>query len=87
MMVLTQRPNLFIMIEKGLAVLLRRLGLHFAQVGDTVDYHGPRAAYFISTDQILCGMKEGLQTLYDYVYNSLEVRALQFGVDLSDETR
>jgi N-acyl amino acid synthase of PEP-CTERM/exosortase system len=84
LMVLAQRLNIFIMAANWLVILLRRLGLDFVQVGDTIDYHGSRAAYFITADRVLQGMKGELREIYGYIHTNLEACARQAGIDLSD---
>lgn len=84
MIVLTQRQNLFIMIEAALAVLLRRMGLKFLQVGKTIDYHGRRTAHFITAEQVLQGMKGTLQDIFDGIHHRLEQESRTMLTDLSD---
>lgn len=43
----TNRHHSFVMIEPALARILRRIGIHFIQIGDTVDYNGLRAPYYL----------------------------------------
>lgn len=83
LMVISDRPSLFIMVESWLAVLLRRMGLDFVQVGEKIDYHGPRAAYFITVEQMLRGMKGDLRQLYGFVYTSLKADADKINLDLT----
>ncbi len=83
LMVLSDRPNLFIMVERWLATLLRRVGLDFVQVGEEVEYHGPRAAYFVDIEQMLRGMKGDLREIYGFVYSSLKTDVAQNGLDLT----
>lgn len=83
MMVLSQRPNLFIMVEQWLAILLRRLGLAFEQIGEVTNYHGSRAAYYIHVDQMLQGMKGDLRNIYHFVYSSLSDEVIKSKVDFT----
>lgn len=83
LMVISDRPNLFIMVEGWLAALLKRVGLDFVQVGEEIDYHGPRAAYFIEVEQMLRGMKGDLRQIYDFVYSSLKADADQTNLDFT----
>ena len=68
---LEQRRNVFAMMEPFLPRLLKRAGLEFIQVGKTIDYHGERAAYFITTDSALSGMKPELRALYEIVKSTM----------------
>jgi N-acyl-L-homoserine lactone synthetase len=36
----------YAIMTKGLFILLKKLGIHFQQIGDPVDYHGIRTPYF-----------------------------------------
>jgi N-acyl amino acid synthase of PEP-CTERM/exosortase system len=83
MAILVRRPNVFIIAEDWLAILLKRLGLDFVRVGDTVDYHGPRAAFFISAEQALRDMKGELREIYGHIHASLEAEACQEGIPLN----
>lgn len=83
LMVVTQRPNLFIMVETWLATLLKRLGLSFVQIGESIDYHGPRAPYFITVEDMLHGMKGDLRAIYDFVHTAIEAYAKQTRLDLT----
>lgn len=84
LLILTQRQNLFVMVEPRLAKRLQATGLPFVQIGDLLDYHGPRAAHYVTIQQILNGMHGELRELYSYVYDSLKADAMQTGFDLSN---
>jgi N-acyl amino acid synthase of PEP-CTERM/exosortase system len=84
LMLLAERPNLFIMVENWLARLLRRVGLDFTQVGKVIDYHGPRAAFHITAEQMIGGMKGELREIYSFVHGSLSTEAKHIELDLSD---
>lgn len=43
----SNRYHSFVMIEPALARILRRIGIHFIQIGDTIDYNGLRAPYYL----------------------------------------
>jgi N-acyl amino acid synthase of PEP-CTERM/exosortase system len=68
---LTNRRNVFAMMEPFLPRLLNRVGIRFQQVGRVIDYHGQRAPYFITTDSALEGMKPDFRGLYEKVRRSL----------------
>lgn len=67
MVVVSGRYHVYAIMEPRLARLLRRSGLAFKQVGDLVEYHGPRAAYHISIDEALQGIHGPLQEFYQLV--------------------
>lgn len=67
----TGRRNVFAMMEPFLPRLLARSGIKFERAGEDMDYHGTRAAYFITTQAALEGMKPELRALYDRVQNQL----------------
>jgi len=74
LMELTQRQDLFIMVEPKLAIRMRQLGLPFKQVGASIEYHGARAAYHVTTGEMLNGMRGILLELYNHVYNILKIK-------------
>ncbi|MFO1429718.1 MAG: PEP-CTERM/exosortase system-associated acyltransferase [Candidatus Competibacteraceae bacterium] len=80
---LTQRKDVFVMVEPRLAGRLQGAGLPFIQVGDLLDYHGDRAPYYIHTDSALENMKEELRALYDFVYENLKADVDQAGINLA----
>jgi N-acyl amino acid synthase of PEP-CTERM/exosortase system len=80
-MVLSERCHLFVMIEKWLSRLLRRLGLRFEQIGEFMDYHGPRAPHHLTAQQMLQGMRGELKEIYDLVYQSLADEIAKSGLD------
>lgn len=60
--------GVFAMMEPRLARHLRRFGFEFQQAGEVVDYHGERAAFYISRDQLfrhldaeMYGLLEGIR--------------------------
>lgn len=83
LMVLAQQSNLFVMMEMRLARLLQRSGLNFTQVGHPMDYHGIRAAFFITIDQVLSGMKGEMRDMYDFIYRDLEAEVTHARLNLS----
>lgn len=72
LMVLTGRSDAFVMVEPRLARRLQMVGLPFVQVGDLIEYHGPRAAYYVPVQGVLDNIQGELRYLYDFVYNNLE---------------
>jgi N-acyl amino acid synthase of PEP-CTERM/exosortase system len=70
---LTDRPNMFAMMEPFFPRLLHRIGYDFIKVGANISYHGNRAAYFVETDSVLLNLSPALYELYKSIRNSLEV--------------
>jgi len=69
---ITGRTNVFMMMEPFLPRLLERSGIKVTRAGQDIDYHGIRAAYFITTNYALAGMRPDLRGLYDAVYEQVE---------------
>lgn len=70
---LTGRSNNFAMMEPRLVRLLKRSsGFDFTQIGDLVDYHGWRAAFHITTENMLKNMHPHLNALYQLVLRTLK---------------
>ena len=61
----------FAMMEPCLARLLRRFEIDFNQIGDVVDYHGPRGPFFISREKILSGFTSEIQSLIEVIYQQI----------------
>ncbi|ABI55505.1 PEP-CTERM/exosortase system-associated acyltransferase [Alkalilimnicola ehrlichii MLHE-1] len=68
---LTGKHHVFAMMEPRLARLLSRSGLVFVQVGDVLDYHGLRAAFYIHRDNAVRELKQSA------MLNRLYQRALE----------
>jgi len=68
---LSQKTNVFAMMEPFLPRLLKRSGIIFERVGLDMDYHGIRAPYFIKTQSALDNMRPDLKALYDWVYEQV----------------
>ncbi|MDP2716298.1 PEP-CTERM/exosortase system-associated acyltransferase [Rheinheimera sp.] len=43
----SKRHHVFVMIEPALARVLKRIGIHFQQIGDVIHFNGKRAPYYI----------------------------------------
>ncbi|MCX2981273.1 PEP-CTERM/exosortase system-associated acyltransferase [Halieaceae bacterium IMCC14734] len=65
---ITGRTNVFAMMEPFLPRLLRRSGITVHRAGSDIDYHGTRAAYFATTEEVLAGMNPELKALYDAIH-------------------
>lgn len=73
---LTDRTRIYTMMEANLPRLLRRAGILMQQAGDTMEYHGQRSAYFITTDFALDNMREDLRVMYDAIYGRLAFNSI-----------
>ncbi|MGR2739359.1 PEP-CTERM/exosortase system-associated acyltransferase [Billgrantia sp. Q4P2] len=68
---LSGRRHVFSMMEPRFARLLKISGLKFRQVGDIIDYCGPRAAYYIDQHQAERDLKSSLRPLYRHIKSTL----------------
>ena len=68
---LTHRPHVFAMMEHRLAKLLSRSGFNFTKVGETIEFHGKRSAYYINQRSAEEEMNSELAPLYLYVQQQL----------------
>lgn len=65
------RQHIFAVMEPFLPRLMDKIGIRFQKVGKDMDYHGLRAPYFITTQQMLTGMLPEYHQLYQWVRNSI----------------
>lgn len=63
--------GVFAMMELRLARHLTRYGIKFTQVGTVVDYHGPRAPFYISRSDLLGGLRPDARELLEVVTDDL----------------
>ena len=68
---LSNRPQIYGMMESNLPRLLRRSGLLVQQAGDYMDYHGQRAPFYLSTELALDNMRDDLLGLYQTIHDRL----------------
>ncbi len=68
---LSNKTNMFAMMEPFLPRLLNRSGLFFQKVGETIDYHGIRIPYFLTTQSAVNNIRPELIDLYQWVYKKL----------------
>jgi len=68
---LSQKTNVFAMMEPFLPRMMKRSGIIFEKVGFDMDYRGIRAPYFIQTESALTHMQSDLRDLYDWIYRQL----------------
>lgn len=59
-------------MERGLQLLLRRMGFHFKPVGPTVDYYGPVIPYIARIEEIERAVYERRRAVFDYWMDGLE---------------
>lgn len=65
-MALYQLQRLFVMMELLLARRLRGVGFPFAPVGEAVDYHGWRATYHVTVDDIFTSIRGEMRKIYRF---------------------
>lgn len=68
---LAGRPHAFAMMEPRLPRLLRMSGFHFTRVGETIDFHGKRSAFYIDQRRVEDEMQPELMPLYRYIEREL----------------
>lgn len=61
----------YAMMQPRLVRLLTRFGIQFRQVGPTIDYHGERAAYCITLDEVVSRLDPKMQNLYSTLIETL----------------
>ncbi len=69
---LTNKTNVFAMMEPFLPRLLKRTGIVFEKVGKDVDYHGIRAPYFITPQSAMDNIQPDIKEMYNWVYKQIE---------------
>lgn len=72
------RPNTFAMMEPFLPRLLGRSGMKGIRVGEDTNYHGVRAGYFNTTEEVVGGMPAEWRELYKAI-------RMNFGQTLSEQ--
>lgn len=65
--------SVFAMMEPRLGRHLRLNGIKFRQVGDITDYHGPRAAFHITREELLNNLHPELRKLLEAIKDDLGV--------------
>jgi N-acyl amino acid synthase of PEP-CTERM/exosortase system len=65
--------GVFAMMEPRLARVLRILGIHFQQVGGTVEHRGTRAPFYITREGLDKHLRPELQALLEAIEDDLEV--------------
>lgn len=69
---ITNKTNVFAMMEPFLPRLLKRAGIVFKKVGEDVDYHGVRAPYFVTPQSVMENIQSDIKDLYHWVYEQVE---------------
>ncbi|MDI5892531.1 PEP-CTERM/exosortase system-associated acyltransferase [Halomonas rhizosphaerae] len=72
---MTNRRHVFAMMEPKLPRLLAMSGFYFTQVGDTIDFHGKRSAFYIDQHQAEREIHAKLLPLYRHIQDELESQA------------
>lgn len=65
------KTQVFAMMEPSLPRLLSLTGFHFTKVGETIDFHGRRSAYYIDKQKAESGLKKNLMPLYLHIQKTL----------------
>jgi len=69
---ITNKTNVFAMMEPFLPRLLKRTGIEFNKVGSDMDYHGIRAPYFVTFQSAKNNIQPDIKNMYDWVYKQIE---------------
>lgn len=63
MCVRDERHHAYVMIEPSLARILKRVGIHFIQIGDAIEFNGCRAPYYVDMRTTKATLKADYLTL------------------------
>jgi len=63
----TKRYHVFVMMEPRLARSLSFVGINFTKIGDTIEFHGQRAPYYIDSRTLKKTMSPGYQKLLEAI--------------------
>lgn len=72
---MTDRRHVFAMMEPKLPRLLAMSGFNFTQVGDAIDFHGKRGAFYIDQHQAEREIHAKMLPLYRHIQDELEAQA------------
>lgn len=67
----TGRNHCFVMMEPRLARSLRFVGITFTQIGPTIEYHGQRAPYYISSEMLMKSLSGGFKKMLKHIGNDI----------------
>ena len=62
---LCNHSHMFVVIEPSLRRMLKRLGLHFKQCGEELEYHGVRAIFYLTKEEYTTNLNEEMLSLHD----------------------
>jgi len=65
--------GVFAMMEPRLSRFLRQFGIEFQQVGEEIDYHGRRAAFYITKEGLK--LNADVMELLDFIVNEIKSQA------------
>ncbi len=68
---LSNRRNILAMMEAFLTQSVKKIGIHFQQIGSPVEYHGVRALYHTRSESVYTLMKPELKDLFHSLYAQL----------------
>ncbi|MBB3231253.1 PEP-CTERM/exosortase system-associated acyltransferase [Halomonas stenophila] len=68
---LSKRPHAFAMMDPRLPRLLKMSGFYFTKVGETIEFHGKRSAFYIDQRQVEKDMHAELMPLYQHIKATL----------------
>lgn len=68
---LTQKSNVFAMMEPFLPRLLKRSGIVFEKVGSDIEYHGIRGLYLIRKHPAEGDMRQDLKDMYQWIHKQV----------------
>ncbi|MBK1672848.1 PEP-CTERM/exosortase system-associated acyltransferase [Ectothiorhodospira shaposhnikovii] len=71
LMQMAGREYAFVMMERRLARMLQSSGFPFVRIGEPMEYHGTRAAYYVRVEQVIHSMQGDIPGLHNYVHESL----------------
>lgn len=75
----TNRLHAFVMMEPRLARSLSFVGIHFKQLGEPIEYHGKRAAYYINSDMFRKNISSGYIKLMKSIEKELFEKPVSAG--------
>lgn len=68
---LCNHTHSFVVVERSLCRMMKRLGLHFVQCGDEMEYQGKRAIYYLHSDDFLTRLTPEMRELHDLLKKQL----------------
>jgi len=68
---IAERQHVFAMMEPKLARMLGKFGIQFEQIGNIIDYHGPRAPFYLDRLKAENDGRSDMHILYEMVHGQL----------------